>query len=322
MPVKRHCRYLSEPGRAAGDTVISLALPHTPGGTGGWSQELTVCQHPQGARASGHYGTALGKKTTFWRRVINRVININMETQNFSDVETKKPGNEDSLNLRQRIYGVLLGGPRRAFEDIVARPRVTAIIVLLLSVQFLVALPIIPKIKEFTLWNMQNNPAIPDMPAQAVSMATTMAVVGLLANSVLLPPVMWLIMTLLLKIYNIFAGEKTPFRILFAVTVYSYLPLLLAFIIQAALIMTSPAQNMGKISTSLSLLLPGGQQDRLYMILAQIDPFSIWGLVLLAVGSSVAMKVPVAKTGIYLGILWIIYVLVIGLFAPLQPAAI
>lgn len=209
------------------------------------------------------------------------------------------------------------GGPGKTFDDIIARPGAAAIVVLLLSINFILALPIIPKIKEYTLWNIQNNPAVSNMPAQAISMAPTMAVVGTLFNAILGPLIMWLIMAGLLKLYNVFSGEKAPFKTLFAVTVYAYLPLMLASIIHTALIMTSPAQNMEKISTSLALLLPGDQMDRLYLIMNQINPFFIWGLVLLAVGSSVVMKVPAVKTGTYVGVLWIIFVLIAGLLTPL-----
>ncbi len=243
-----------------------------------------------------------------------------MDTQNFTDGEIKDSGNKGNLNLWQRISGVLWGGPGKTFEDIAARPGVAAIAVLLLSVNFMLTLPIIPKLKEFTLWTLQNSPEASNMPAQAISMAATGVVVGALAASVLGPLFIWLILAGLLKLFNAFTGEKAPFKTLFAVSIYASLPVTLASVIHTALIMTSPAQNMTRVSTSLTLLLPGDKIDRLYMILSQVDPFSVWGLVLLAVGSAVAMRVPAVKTGAYVGVLWVIYVLGMGLLSPLPPA--
>ena len=246
-----------------------------------------------------------------------------MDTQNFTDSEIKDPGNNGNLNLWQRISGVLWGGPGKTFEDIVARPGVAGLAALLLSLNFILVLPVIPKMKEFTLWTLQNAPDASKIPAQAMSIATTTAVVMALVGSVLGPLIMWLIMSGLLKLFNAFTGEKAPFKTLFAVTVYAYLPLMLASVIKTVLIISSPAQNMTRVSTGLALLLPGDKIDRFYMIMAQIDPFSLWGLVLLTVGSSVAMRVPILKTGAYLGILWVIFVLVTGLLTPLSriPAA-
>ncbi|GBF33004.1 hypothetical protein DCCM_2101 [Desulfocucumis palustris] len=243
-----------------------------------------------------------------------------MDTQDFTEGESKEPGNKGNLNLWQRISGVLWGGPVKTFEDIVGRPGVAAITVLLLAVNFILFLPTIPKVKEFTLWSLQNNPQTASLPAQAVSAATTWAVVVVLVASVLMPLVMWLIMALLLKLFNAFSGENAPFKTLFAVTAYAYLPVLLASVIHTVLVVLSPAQNMHRVNTSLALLLPGDKIDRLYMTLAQIDPFFIWGLVLLTAGGSVAMKVPAVKVGMYVAVLWVLYVLGMGLLSPLPPA--
>lgn len=244
---------------------------------------------------------------------------VEMDTQNLTGDGIKEPGDKGNLNLWQKISGVLWGGPRETFEDIAARPGVAAIVILLTSVIFIFALPLMFKMKEFTIWSIQNNPAAASTPAHTVSMAATVAMVGTLVGAVLGPLIIWLIMAGLLKLFNAFTGENAPFKTLFAVTVYAYLPVMLASVIRAMLIMISPIQNIPKISTGLSMLLPGDHTGRLYVLLSQIDPFTIWGLVLLAVGSSVAMKVPAVKTGIYVGVLWVIFVLIAALITP-SPA--
>jgi len=47
------------------------------------------------------------------------------------------------------------------------------------------------------------------------------------------------------------------------------------------------------------------------MFLSQIDPFLIWSLVLLALGSSLAMKVAFKKTAVYIGALWILFIIAV-----------
>jgi len=96
---------------------------------------------------------------------------------------------------------------------------------------------------------------------------------------------------------------------------------MIASIVKSGLIMSSPARNMRDISTSLALFLPVDKiGDRLYMFLLQIDPFLIWSLVLLALGSSLAMKVAFKKTAVYIGALWILYVLAMTFLVPLSKS--
>lgn len=239
-----------------------------------------------------------------------------MDTQNFIPA-----GNEPSgtpLSLWQRIAGVLWGGPRAAFDNIIASPRPAGIMALLLALNLLLTLAILPKIKEFALWTIQHTP---DMPAEAMGIAAAGAVVVALVTALLGPLVMWLIIAGLLKLFNAFSGEKAPFKAIVAVAVYSGLPVMLGSIVKTVLIMATPAQNMAGVTTSLALLLSGEENGRLYMTLSQVDPFFIWSLGLLVLGASAAMKVPVKKVGVYLGVIWILYVLGMGLLSPLGKMA-
>jgi uncharacterized Tic20 family protein len=226
--------------------------------------------------------------------------------------------NSVSTGVWQRVAGVLWGGPKKTFEDIIALPNTLGIVVITLVLGLLLAIPILPKIKEYTVWIIQNSPGADKMPASAIGMASTAAVATTLIGSVLGPLLMWLIVAGLLKFFNSFSGETAPFKSLFTIAAYSYLPLLLASVIRTSLIMVTPAQNFVKVSTSLALLLPGDRIDRLYIILSKIDPFSIWSLVLLVIGSSLAMKTTYKNTAVYLGGLWLIYVLATGLLTPID----
>jgi len=239
-----------------------------------------------------------------------------------------KPETEPSANgnpmmgLWQRVGGVLWGCPQKAFEDIASAPKPTGIIVLFLILNLALVVPILPKIKEYTLWTLQNAPAAAQMPAVNPDTAVTLAMAARLIGAVAGPLLIWLVMAALLKLFNSFNGEKTSFKSLFTIAAYSCLPVMLATIIWTILVMTTPGENMAKVSTSLALILPADRMDRLYVILSQIDPFYIWSLALLAIGSSVAMKTTVKKTSVYIGALWLIYVLAVGLLSPVNQMAI
>lgn len=222
------------------------------------------------------------------------------------------------MNMWQRMAGVLVTGPRAAFEDIAAKPYFAGMLIFNIAATLLLTLPMLPKIQEFTLLMMQKNlkqHSVPGDAAAALNMAASGAVVATLAGALLGPVVMWLITAALLKLFNSFAGEKAAFKQLFAVSVYAYLPVLLAAMIQTGLIMVTPAANMIKVSTGLSLLLPPDATGPLAGIAGQIDPFSIWNVYLLSLGGAVAMNTRVKKVAIYMYSLWLVYVIITGLIA-------
>ncbi|MFA5385447.1 MAG: Yip1 family protein [Eubacteriales bacterium] len=233
-----------------------------------------------------------------------------METNMTPETDLTNDLNSKPLNLWQRIAGILWGGPRKTFEDIIAAPKLTGIIILLLGISLLLAILILPKMKEFTLEIFQSMPNTAGMPASAASTAVTVAMVGVLAGSIAAPLIKWVILAALLSLFNSFTGGKASFKTLFSICVYSYLPVMIASIVKSGLIMSSPARNIRDISTSLALFLPVDKiGDRLYMFLSQIDPFNIWSLVLLALGSSLAMKVVFKKTAVYIGALWVLFII-------------
>lgn len=237
-----------------------------------------------------------------------------------NDSAAQQPENLKPMGLIRRVAGVFWAGPQKTFEDIVAAPKITGIVTLLLVLNIAFIIPILPKVREFTIWTLQNSPSAGQISAEAFNLALTWAAAAALLGAAAGPLLMWLVMAGLLKLYNSFSGVKTSFLNLLAVAVYSYLPVLLATIIKYVLILTTPAQNLNWVSTSLALVLPE-RMDRLYMIFSQIDPFNIWSLALLAVGSSVAMKISVKKTAVYIGSIWLIYVLAVGLLTPINRIA-
>jgi len=241
-----------------------------------------------------------------------------MEIQNSDNPVPQLAAKSSATGLWQRISGVFWGGPKITFEDIIALPNTSGIVILLLVLNLVLVIPILPKIKEFTIWTMQNTPGAVDLPAAAVNMAATWAVAVSLAGAVVGPLLMWLVIAGLLKLFNSFSGEKVPFQCLFTVAAYSYLPVMLATVIRTALVMVTPAQNFARVSTSLAILLPGDKIDRLYLILSQVDLFFIWSLALLVIGGSVAMKTTYKNTAAFIGILWIVYVLALGLLTPVN----
>jgi hypothetical protein len=148
-------------------------------------------------------------------------------------------------------------------------------------------------------------------------MAVYGAAVSSLAGSVFIPMMMWLVLAVLLKLYNAFDGEKTPFANLFAVTVYASLPVVLGSMVKTGLMLATPARDITRITVSPALFLPSPEHlpGKTYAFLSQIDPFVAWSLILTAMGGSLAMKVPLPRTAIYLVSLWILYIAAVTLLS-------
>lgn len=216
----------------------------------------------------------------------------------------------EKMSLWKRIYGVIWGSPSGTMDYIVRRPDFLGAGALILGMNLALTLIQLPKIKEFTALMFQNLPSGAKFSAQQMDVAVSAAVVSSLAGSVVLPPLLWLVMAALLKLFNAFTGEKAGFKSLFAVTVFANLPVVLGGIIRTALVLTMPAQYITRVTISPALFLPPPDliPGKLYTVLSQFDPFFIWSLVLTAMGGSVAMKVPFWRTFIYVAALWLLYV--------------
>lgn len=230
----------------------------------------------------------------------------------------------EKISLWKRIYGVIWGGPAEAMEYIVRQPDFKGAAALILGANLALTAVQIPKIKEFTAWTMQNLPSGVKLSAPQMDVAVNAAAVSSLAGSVVLPPLMWLVVAALLRLFNAFTGEKAGFKSLFAVTVFANLPLVIDGIIKGVLVMATPAQNIARVTISPALFLPPPDiiPGKMYTLLSHFDPFVVWSLVLTALGGSLAMKVPLGRTLIYIFSLWLLYVLGITLISTSSLAGV
>ncbi|MFZ5644467.1 MAG: YIP1 family protein [Bacillota bacterium] len=219
---------------------------------------------------------------------------------------------EEKMSLWKKFYGAVWGSPSKTFENIVQKPDFWGAAILMMAVSLLMSIPILPKIREAVILNLQNAPPEIKLTPAQIDTTANWAVYTTPVFSLLGPLLIWLIIALLLKLFNAFTGEKAQFKTLFAVSVFSYLPVVLDGIIKTPLVMAAEAQRMTQVTISPAMFLPppdGLTPDRMYTFFSQFDPFIIWSLVLTALGASIAMKVPVLRAGIYVFSLWMIFVL-------------
>lgn len=224
-------------------------------------------------------------------------------------MEGNLPG--ERMSLWRRIYGVIWGSPAGAMEYIARRPDFLGAGGLILGINLALTVIQLPKIKEFTLWTLQNLPSGVKYSAAQMDVAVSAAVVASLAGSVVVPPLMWLVTAALLKLFNAFSGERAEFKSLFAITVFANLPVVLDSIVKTVLVLVTPAQNMLRITISPALFLPPPDllPGKMYTLLSHFDPFVVWSLVLTALGGSLAMRVSLGRVLFYVMALWLVYVI-------------
>lgn len=225
---------------------------------------------------------------------------------------------DEKISLWKRIYGVLWGSPAKTLEGIAQEPRFWGLAGLITLLNLLLTIPTLPKTREVVILGMQSAPGQMKLTAAQIDTIANVAVYTTCILAVIGPVLIWIIIAALLKLFNAFTGEKASFNSLIGIAVFSYIPVFLNGIIQTPLKLAADAQNMSSITISPAIFLPpteGLYPDRLHVFLSQLDPFLMWAIVLMALGASIAMKVPFRRAAAYLGSLWLVLILAITLLA-------
>jgi len=221
-----------------------------------------------------------------------------------------EPGNR-GLNFWQRLWGVI-ASPRMAFQDIAQKPTFWGILLVQLLVGGFLAWLTSPKLQEYTRITLEKTGQSQSMPPEMLQLTLQMVAIQAVVAAIILPVIFWLIEAGLIKLYAQFTLGAGTFRQLFVAAVWAGIPTLIGGIVQTALVMKTTAENLVYVQTSLALLLPKSQAESfLYLFLSRIDFFTVWSLILLAIGAGAVLQQSPKKVGTYLFILWLL--LAIGL---------
>ncbi|MDD3852485.1 MAG: YIP1 family protein [Syntrophomonadaceae bacterium] len=217
--------------------------------------------------------------------------------------------NTDTLSLGQRLSRIFTN-PSSVFMDLEHNSSWFATLLIIIGVSLAATLPLLSKIKEYGIITLQQIPNDPSLSnPETLAMVSLLIVITAIISAILIPVFFALIMALLLKLFNIFIEYKVPYRQLFAVSVYAYLPMLLSVLIGLGLGLMTPVESFGNVSTSLNLLFPPDSHSFTALLAAQINPFMLWSLYLTALGGSIMMKCNVRQVGTYLFVIWLLYAL-------------
>lgn len=205
------------------------------------------------------------------------------------------------------FWGKLAGiftSPNRTFQELDKRPAwITPFLIMLVIAVLSVSL-LMPLIMQNTIKEMSKNQEVTQQQIEMMARVLPISTVG---SAILMIPV-WLfaLSGILYLVGSVILGGDTTFKKLLAINSWSMLIMGLSSIVTVPLALVR--QNMF-ISLSLSLILPTESiGSRLFVLLSQFNFFTIWYLIVLAIGFGTVYKFTTGKAITAMAVLWVIWV--------------
>lgn len=225
---------------------------------------------------------------------------------------------EKQMTVPQRLWGVLVQ-PVKTFQEICRDPRFLVPMIVLLAVELLLAIWLLPQIKEFTAETMKQ---AGNLSADQIQAALKWTTISAVIATVVGPPLVWLVQAALLALFNQFSIGAAKFKQLFAVAFYAWIPAFLGGVIKSVLTGFIGIKKAMAVSTSLTLLLPRSVDSGfLFVFLSKFDIFGLWSLILLVLGGSIAMQKDGKKLALFIFGIWLVYITLTALLAAKSGAA-
>ena len=111
--------------------------------------------------------------------------------------------------------------------------------------------------------------------------------------------------------FNFILGGTATYPGMFAVMVFSFVPGILRSVLTAAVILFGDTENFNlndPIGTNPGFYLGSDASVFLKTLLSSIDLFSLWALILMAVGGAIVARVKVKNGVLMVGIVWLLFV--------------
>ncbi len=231
---------------------------------------------------------------------------------------TPEPAPAKPLGELQRLSGVLFE-PKTTFADVAARPRWWVPLLLLI----VAALALTYCFSQRVGWDsllrqqMSANERFQQLPVerqeslveQQVRMVSVLGYVGATAG---IPIYALALAAVAAVVFKVFLGSKCSFRQVFALTSYSLLPGILSTGLTILVMYLKNPEDFNlqnPLVFNLAAWLPGDIPRWLQSAAASIDLFSLWTLLLLATGLSVADgKVSWGRSAAWLLAVWLLWI--------------
>lgn len=216
------------------------------------------------------------------------------------------------LGVFGRIIGIFTS-PKEAFHDINKKPDWLIPFIILIAVVVVVQFVLMDIGVADQIAKMEAS----DMPEAQLEMARNQMQGPLKYAQFIVIPIMTLITWCVVSgihlfFTNVVFGGETTFKKMFAVTSWSSLIGVVSTLLRMVMVMSKGTSH--GVTTSLAILMPTpGLTETpsiLFKLLAHLNIFTIWGLVLYAVGISAISRLDMNKSAAVVIINWLIWVLI------------
>jgi hypothetical protein len=140
----------------------------------------------------------------------------------------------------------------------------------------------------------------------------TGAIVGAYVGAVVGTPVQIFVGALLLLLLNLIVTGEATYKQLVKVVLFSKVPVMISLLITGILARATNATSLFDIGLNAGSFVED-KTSILYGVLALIDPFAIWGLVLLIIGTAVMTERSRGKIAAWIVSVWVVISLITAL---------
>jgi hypothetical protein len=228
---------------------------------------------------------------------------------------------EQKMSLPQRLWGIIIE-PVKTFQAVCEDPRALIPMAVFLAINLVLTIWFLPQLKDIAGEAMKQTQT---MTAEQIQTALKWTGILAVLASVAVPPLTWLIQAALLALFNQFSIGAAKFKQLFVVAFFAWIPAFLGGLIKSVYMAGEGVKNAMNFSTSLALILPRSVDSGFwYVFLSKIDFFSIWSLILLVLGGSIAMQKEkeTKKLALYIFGIWLVYIILTALLGAKSGAAV
>lgn len=233
-------------------------------------------------------------------------------------------------NVFQRIAGVLFA-PAKTFQEIARRPDILAPLVVIVLVGYATTALIQPRMDWDAMIVAQQEAMQAKNPNLQAKDMEQMGKVGIAVAKTLAwfgPIIMvaWyaLMAGVLLLAFRLM-GHQGTYKQAFSVSLYAWIPLLLASIVLTIVVVSrgtfDPTEMATVVTSNPAFLVDMKEQPVLFALLSSIDLFTIWTIVLLAIGWSYAGGTTITKSAIIVVTFWVLLIVIKLGFAALTASA-
>ena len=206
------------------------------------------------------------------------------------------PEPQPQMSAISRVFGVLFS-PQKTFEDIVRKPGWVVPIALLTVLSIAVSFGLNQRVnwREFIGQQIEKSPQASQLSAeqkdQRIEAGAKFAPISTYAIGVLGPILGALIIALIMwGAYSLFGGISTNFSTALAITSHAFMTGLISsplFLLVIYLKAPGTIDLENPVATNLAAVLPDDAEKWLVALCKSFDLFTIWTLILLAIGFAV-----------------------------------